>query len=1060
MTIRAVRVMPVLILFLLLATVGVQQVRANSGTTLFEDDFNRPNSSTLDNGWIETETSSAKASIGTKRLLFATADDAYAPVLSRSFAKQTSGLVEWTYDFDWSRNSAENTYEILMQLGDNETMGSAQSGEGIAANIKWSGVAFGMETQEGLGYVTGSGASVQVAQVSGQATIQVRANLNTNTFSLDINPDDGIVEAENIPFAHDVDIDNIRLFANSLTSGKFSGRAFDNFTVKHFGNAPTEPEEPEEPTPTAPMLSGITASDILVTSASVSWQTDVPATGHVSYGATDCACDAQTAANDEPTVDHLHYLESLEPDTTYYYKVTARGANGAVATSSVQSFTTAPLPDTTPPGITDTNVNVTTTNVSIHVDTNEPTTATLHYGTTDCACELQTARTAQPAETYTITLPQLQPETTYYYKVVVYDAANNTAESAVASFTTPAAQTSFELLHDDFERNNNNVVGNGWSEHENGGNQASVQDGRLQFNARDDEYAPLVARNFTKQTSGTVEWTFDLDWGKTGNENNYEVVMQLGDSDSLQHPSLDDSVGSGVTLKWASPSYGMDTHEGFGYENASGTAQLTTLSGNTSVRVVADLDAHTFSIDINPGDGIVEGQNIPFTNNVPLDTIRLYAHALNGRYTAEKWFDNIRITSGIAGPTPTDTTPPTIQNMQAGPIGSHTATIKWETNEPATSQVAFGTSVCPCTETTPLHTVPKTSHSMQIGNLTPNTTYYFQVISTDVAGNESRSQTASFTTPAPSAALSVVGNWLHMDGEPLKLMGVRTASATQDQEQTDHLIAQLDDYKAHGINAVTVFYMGSRGANYDPFSRDGRSIDAGHQARMEQIIQAAAARDMVVIVGIFYQNARIQLESGEAFVQAVRSVAAALSAYDNVIINIANEQNSTGYRTYRDKIDINAVETIRDLAAVVHDVDPNRIVGGGGYDANRNRQLGVAPELDVLLFDTGGSNRDSGYLYDYYVAGGVTKPMVNVEMFGGYTNGRERGVFDESYKLEYTSDVDRAIARAPLGLFFHNGPWMQLEPMRYDLGGYGTTADPGIRWYFEHVQQALAAASR
>ena len=50
--------------------------------------------------------------------------------------------------------------------------------------------------------------------------------------------------------------------------------------------------------------------------------------------------------------------------------------------------------------------------------------------------------------------------------------------------------------------------------------------------------------------------------------------------------------------------------------------------------------------------------------------------------------------------------------------------------------------------------------------------------------------------------------------------------------------------------------------------------------------------------------------------------------------------------------------------------------------------------------------------------------------------------------------------RAGLSVFFHNNPWCQstTEPLRYDLGGYGTAGDPGIRWYFERVRERRRTA--
>lgn len=88
------------------------------------------------------------------------------------------------------------------------------------------------------------------------------------------------------------------------------------------------------------------------------------------------------------------------------------------------------------------------------------------------------------------------------------------------------------------------------------------------------------------------------------------------------------------------------------------------------------------------------------------------------------------------------------------------------------------------------------------------------------------------------AKLTIAGDRFLLDGNPFDMWGIRTASATMDQAQTDHLIAQLDDYLTHGVNAVAVYYMGCSGGFYDPFSSDGRVLDAGHQDRMRQIAQA------------------------------------------------------------------------------------------------------------------------------------------------------------------------------------------------------------------------------
>ena len=309
--------------------------------------------------------------------------------------------------------------------------------------------------------------------------------------------------------------------------------------------------------------------------------------------------------------------------------------------------------------------------------------------------------------------------------------------------------------------------------------------------------------------------------------------------------------------------------------------------------------------------------------------------------------------------------------------------------------------------------------------------------------------------------LTITNDRLLLDGAPIKLWGIRTAS----DAYCAHLIAQLDEYLAHGVNAVTVFYMGCKGAHYDPFSRDGGRIDAKHQRRMERIIQACDARGMVVIAGIFYQNASFGLADAHAVHAAVRSVTTALAPYRNVIINVANEHNSGGYRKLADVFDFNNPQRIIELCRTVHEVDGERIVGGGGYEPASNEVIGRADDVDLLLFDTGHpdpSQHDTAALYERYRAAGVAhKPMINVELFGGWTRLFPRGVFDDELKRLYVEQIDAAASRPGLSVFFHNNPWCQCtdEPIRYDLGGDGTVAQPGIRWYFEAVRDRAGRAA-
>ena len=92
-----------------------------------------------------------------------------------------------------------------------------------------------------------------------------------------------------------------------------------------------------------------------------------------------------------------------------------------------------------------------------------------------------------------------------------------------------------------------------------------------------------------------------------------------------------------------------------------------------------------------------------------------------------------------------DTTPPVISGADISHVTESRATIKWETDELATSQVEYGTSDA-YGSITVLDEKLTTSHSVTLTELKPETTYHFRVKSQDAATNESVSEDYTFVT--------------------------------------------------------------------------------------------------------------------------------------------------------------------------------------------------------------------------------------------------------------------------------------------------------------------------
>jgi len=94
------------------------------------------------------------------------------------------------------------------------------------------------------------------------------------------------------------------------------------------------------PDTTPPVISGVAASAIGPTQATITWTTGEPASTQVAYGPTS-AYGTNTAINTSLTTAHSQTLSGLTAGTTYHYQVRSGDAAGNLAASVDASFTTA-----------------------------------------------------------------------------------------------------------------------------------------------------------------------------------------------------------------------------------------------------------------------------------------------------------------------------------------------------------------------------------------------------------------------------------------------------------------------------------------------------------------------------------------------------------------------------------------------------------------------------------------------------------------------------------------------------------------------------------------------
>jgi uncharacterized repeat protein (TIGR02543 family) len=117
-----------------------------------------------------------------------------------------------------------------------------------------------------------------------------------------------------------------------------------------------------------------------------------------------------------------------------------------------------------------------------------------------------------------------------------------------------------------------------------------------------------------------------------------------------------------------------------------------------------------------------------------------------------------------------DIAPPVISEVNASKITESSATIAWITDEPATSQVEYGTTDA-YGSTTPLDEELTTSHGVTLTELRSEITYHFRIKSADEAENEALSDGYTFTTKTTKELVSAslysaitIGGYVHQLG--------------------------------------------------------------------------------------------------------------------------------------------------------------------------------------------------------------------------------------------------------------------------------------------------------
>ncbi|MFQ6136815.1 MAG: fibronectin type III domain-containing protein [Candidatus Hydrothermarchaeales archaeon] len=191
----------------------------------------------------------------------------------------------------------------------------------------------------------------------------------------------------------------------------------------------------------------------------------------------------------------------------------------------------------------------------------------------------------------------------------------------------------------------------------------------------------------------------------------------------------------------------------------------------------------------------VTGTIIPANASLTLKISVDYEPAKNPEL--EVFFNSTVYDSGVEMPgyiiSIGDTTPPVIANVSTTYIGPTSAIIEWDTDESSNSLVNYSTDPSLASPSTKSNATYTLSHVVNVTGLSPATTYYYEVLSTDPSSNTGRENNSglyyNFTTLGTRETLWCNGSTPASDG----YVGTCPGGALCDWDGTYIVINETDE---------------------------------------------------------------------------------------------------------------------------------------------------------------------------------------------------------------------------------------------------------------------------
>lgn len=315
--------------------------------------------------------------------------------------------------------------------------------------------------------------------------------------------------------------------------------------------------------------------------------------------------------------------------------------------------------------------------------------------------------------------------------------------------------------------------------------------------------------------------------------------------------------------------------------------------------------------------------------------------------------------------------------------------------------------------------------------------------------------------------VTVVGEEIHFQGKPVKVLGLRCSNALISDATTGELIDSLDLYQSYGINLVSVFVMGSRFGDVKGYLPDSR-LNPVYRDRLKRILEATRRKGMMMIVGCLYWSTSKAKEDLTHWTQADADLAVANTArwlgeneFYHVILDPDNEGMATREESWSADSMIQAAKK----------ANPHLVVANNTKQVTANEDLNMhfgEPEAGKPWFDSEATpknapgnywgkfsketHQEDNAFYNYSRIGRYTGEMKE-DQIRQTREGMENfnGHVLASTWIQCTADEGVG------GPFCHPGGYSELGSSENLQAAWNKDIDrihedAGIRWWLEYIK--------